>query len=262
MKKLIITSASVLVFCINAFADKKANKDTNELINLQNEYINDSVALADTMQPLYFKVTGDFDRCIKQEKLADCTSLSDIIEYYPFNWITTYDSVEILTTCNSKQVRTIGKDEKLSKEQMLSLKQCDIGTEVFINVWYKFINTFNDDVPENHQMHVKMMIVPEKDAEYIEGYEQLITYLKLNVKDKLIRTDSKKFSGCYILFKINEQGKIKDAHISKSTGDAATDKLLLDVINKMPTWKPAENSKGKKVKQQFVFSVEQGMGGC
>ena len=32
-----------------------------------------------------------------------------------------------------------------------------------------------------------------------------------------------------------------------------TDKLLLEVINGMPKWKPAENAKGVKVKQDFEF---------
>ena len=56
-------------------------------------------------------------------------------------------------------------------------------------------------------------------------------------------------------FVVNEEGAIDKAQITQTSGDAATDKLLLDVINKMPNWKAAEDAKGKKVKQEFVLSV-------
>jgi hypothetical protein len=36
--------------------------------------------------------------------------------------------------------------------------------------------------------------------------------------------------------------------------------MLLDLIKNMPKWKPAINTNGVKVKQDFVFSV--GAGGC
>jgi len=49
--------------------------------------------------------------------------------------------------------------------------------------------------------------------------------------------------------------------LSKTSGDQKTDKLLLKAINKMPKWKPAENSDGIKVKQEFEFSVGN-CGGC
>ena len=50
--------------------------------------------------------------------------------------------------------------------------------------------------------------------------------------------------------------------VSKSSGDAATDKLLLKAITKMPKWKPAETTDGTKVKQAFEFSVNNDTPGC
>ena len=73
---------------------------------------------------------------------------------------------------------------------------------------------------------------------------------------------SKDFTQAIVSFTVNEDGKIADAIVSKSSGDAATDKLLLKAINKMPKWKPAETADGTKVKQAFEFSVSGNTKGC
>ena len=62
------------------------------------------------------------------------------------------------------------------------------------------------------------------------------------------------------MFTVNEEGDVVDAKISKTSGDLLTDKLIVEGISKMPKWKPAKNSKGEKVKQDFIFNV--GNGGC
>ena len=61
---------------------------------------------------------------------------------------------------------------------------------------------------------------------------------------------------------MTEEGKIADATISKSSGDAATDKLLLKAITKMPKWKPAQTTDGTKVTQEFEFVVYDSKSGC
>jgi len=87
-------------------------------------------------------------------------------------------------------------------------------------------------------------------------------YLKENAISKITEAASKKIKPAIVRFIINEDGAIAKAQISTTTGDDDTDKLLLEAINKMPNWKPAEDSKGKKVKQEFVLSVGPQRGGC
>jgi TonB family protein len=249
MKKLILTSVIVLFIGLTAFA--------GDIIG--NIYIGG----ADTSKPLRFEVHGRYERPIQKKKLnKECRSLSDIIAYYPVNWITSYDSVEILATCNGKAMRAMSPNDALSTEQKNILKTIDMGGELFINVWYKFVNDFNNNIPENNQIHVKFTVVPETEAEYPGGQEQLENYLKENAINKISETISKQFGKSVVIFTVDEQGETTKATISESSGDATTDKLLLDAINKMPKWKPAENSKGIKVKQEFIFYVRNGNDGC
>src|SRR4051812_9112396 len=116
MKKIILLSPIALFFGLSAFAK-----------------IGDKIS-TDTTKPLQFGVNGKYERPVKKESLIDCDSLNDIIAYYPVNWITTYDSVEILATCNGKTMRAMSANDKLSTEQKNILKTIDLGADLYINV--------------------------------------------------------------------------------------------------------------------------------
>ena len=109
-------------------------------------------------------------------------------------------------------------------------------------------------------MHFEVTVVPEIEAEFIGGHEQLTQYLKENAIDKISETDSKTMQQAIVSFTVNEKGAITNAQISTTSGDPEIDKLLMKAITRMPKWKPAENAMGIKVKQDFQFTV--GNGGC
>lgn len=111
-------------------------------------------------------------------------------------------------------------------------------------------------------IHYDVTVVPEVEAEYMTGTKELTEYLKKNAIDKISEATAKLLQPTIVSFTVNEDGKITDATVSKSSGDAATDKLLLKTINKMPNWKPAETTDGTKVKQTFEFSVNGNSKGC
>lgn len=47
-----------------------------------------------------------------------------------------------------------------------------------------------------------------------------------------------------------------------SSGKPEVDQLLVDLVNKMSKWKPAENSKGIKVRQKFQITNGKAAVGC
>ena len=136
-----------------------------------------------------------------------------------------------------------------------------MGSNIIVDVNYKYKNPVTNEI-NIHTMHAAVTLVPEIEAEYIGGYEQLRKYLKEKCIKKISELIPKQFQQGSVRFTVNEKGEIVNAEISMSSGDKAADKLLLDAINKMPKWKPAENSKGIKVKQQFQFSMGNGNDGC
>jgi TonB family protein len=112
---------------------------------------------------------------------------------------------------------------------------------------------------EDRSLNVLMTVVPESNAEYIGGYRQMYEYIRKNGIDRISVSSPKKFQKGKVRFAVGEQGQVMNARLTESSGDPKTDKLLLETIQGMPDWKPAESS-GVNVMQEFVFSV--GTGGC
>jgi TonB family protein len=213
-------------------------------------------------QDLSYDVRVRYTHPVLMEKLNDAQLLSDFIADYPTNWVNDYASVEISATNAGKTMKAFGMNQTLNSTQKDILKKADLGTDIVIDVAYKYKNSVTNNI-ENRSMHVSMTLVPEVEAAFVGGYQQLTKYLKETVINQISETIPKEFQAGIVIFTINEQGEIANSQISKTSGDTKTDKLLLEAINNMPKWKPAENSKGIKVKQQFAFNVGRvGKGGC
>lgn len=243
MKKLILTSATILSFVFGAFAQD------NELS---------------------YELRGKYSRPLKKEQLAGVSFVHDMIVAYPANWISSYVSVEIEATCNGKSQKAMGKNDALSPEQKNILSRTDLGSDVVIKVKY----IYNDPVThaiENNVMRVSFTIVPEIEAGYQGGRAQLTKYLKTKgIQNMPGSSFNPNLIGPRLLpqytavrFTINPAGQVEQARIFHASLDPKRDLLLLDAIRQMPKWKPAENSKGEKVKQDFELLLGNGFGdGC
>lgn len=210
-------------------------------------------------QNLTYEVHGKYLRSIKKEKLNKANFVHDIIPYYPAQWIMSYVSVEILTTCDDKAMMATSKSDNLSTEQKKILNAVDLGTDIVINITYKYKNPVTDNI-DIGTMNYSATLVPEFEAEYSGGHQKMTQYLEENAINKISDTTSKQIQQVIVRFTVNEEGEIANAQIFKKSGDPKIDQLLLDVITKMPKWKPAEDPKGIKVQQEFEFSA--GNVGC
>lgn len=92
----------------------------------------------------------------------------------------------------------------------------------------------------------------EVKASFPGGDEPMMSYIKETVINKIYEASSTPRSSippATIVFSVNEGGIITDAKISASSKDPKIE-LFLDAIHRVPTWKPAENAEGMKVKQE------------
>lgn len=212
-------------------------------------------------QDLNFSVQGKYAHPITMEKIIKARSMSDIIPYYPSSWIDSYISSEISVISNGIPYTASSSNDILSEDQLMMLGSLDFGDEIVINIRYKRENTFNIETGNGH-MHYSATLVPDTEAQYSEGYDQLSQYIKRNAIVKISEDESKDMQQTVVRFAVNEKGEITDALISKSSGNAGIDKILLDVINEMPDWNPASDSQGIMVRQEFEFTVWGGGEGC
>ena len=172
--------------------------------------------------------------------------------------------VEISATSNGKTLSAQNTSDKLTSEQKNILTTADLGTDIRIKIQFNYKNQSDDSFGSRSGIKEgvsTVTVVPDTEAEYPGGHKEITEYFTKNVIDKIAApSTSQKIQNAIVRFTINEEGKIVDAKISRTSTDPYIDKLLLDATAKMPKWKPAENSKGIKVKQEFVIPF--GGGGC
>lgn len=210
-------------------------------------------------QDLRYSVHGKYTHPITKEKLSDARSMSDVIPYYPSSWIDSYISAEISAISSGNTQTAASSNDIFSEEQIKMLSSLDFGDEIVIDIKYHRKSTVTN---ETGNMNYSATVIPETEAEYSDGYEQLTQYIKRNAIDKISVEDTKDLQQAVVRFTINEEGKITGAQISKSSGIPGVDKLLLEVINDMPEWRPATDSQGAKVKQEFEFTLSGPNDGC
>ncbi len=212
-----------------------------------------------TAQDLRYEVRGKYTRGVSLEKLQAPKTMMDIRPGYPSSMIEEYTSTEISVMSDGQIRKASGRNERLSEAQQNLLRTADIGSDIEVNIGYIHQNPVTL-FPDVRKMHFVITVVPEVEASYPGGYEELSLYLQVNAIEKIPAEMSKEMNPVIILFTVSEEGKISDARVSESSADPDIDLLLLNAIRKMPDWKPAVNAEGKRVGQEFQFSV--GNVGC
>jgi hypothetical protein len=180
-----------------------------------------------------------------------------------YNMVIDYESVQIIATCYGKTLTARGNGDALSFEQKNILNMADAGSDLVIKIRFRFkpgktaASMITREVVEGN---LTLTVLPEIEAEFPGGYLQVADYFKKTLKEK---TGKSKAENASIKFTVGENGVAANARIGISSGNIKTDKILLEAITNMPKWKPAKNSKGIAVKQEFhVMLGAQPADGC
>lgn len=206
---------------------------------------------------LSYVVREKQNRTIVKGELEKAKSIEDLIPNYPSSWITDYVSVEVTTISNGETRTAASPNDILSREQKELLQSAKMSADLIIDVKYKSKNGANNKM-ETNEMNVLMTVIPDVQAKYIGGYEVMIQYLKENSKKAVSKIKLEQFQQLTVTFTVNEQGSTENARMIQASGNAEVDQLLMDVLHGMPKWKPAENSKGEQVKQDFELRIGSG----
>lgn len=267
MKNRIKIIAVAITLCgITAFSlfqnPQNCNKNKPIIVDLSEKDSIKSNSIANGSEVFYY-VESRYKQKVTFENLKKANSISEIIPYFPSNWITNYVSVDISTVNNEQEITAVSHSNLLSEEQKSILDAAEISSVIHINVKYKSENAATGII-EIREMNVSLTVIPDKEAEYIGGYDQMIEYLKDNSIDELEASKVDLFQRLSIIFTVNEKGQTENIKLNNTSGDKEVDGLLMELIDKMPKWEPAQNADGQTVKQEFefVFSLGSGMYGC
>jgi hypothetical protein len=190
---------------------------------------------------------------IQEAKLDKINTLTDLDKLYPASWVREYISVEISAYKNGIQTKASGISDVLNQEQKELIRLADLSSDIAVIVTYIPNNSLKNNPAKQYDF--KVTIMPDKNAIYSEGVEQLNQYLQEN---SIANIKAGSFTGydlTAIKFTITEQGDISDIKVAMPSKDTKIDKMLVEAISKMPSWKPAAFSNGLKVKQDFVLTI-------
>ena len=237
-----------------------------------------------------FEYSGRFNPQVKKEKLNEVNLVSEItpefwqkiqLEYferqkldllrktdftqvnavnpkdYNYNKIVDYVSVEISGSGNGKVMSAQSLGNQLTREQKQILQTADLGTDINIKINFKFKNQAVKSAGTENEIcegNLAVAVVPETEAEYPGGFVQLSDYFNKNVFSKISGDSATdKILNASVKFTINEDGRITNTKISRTSTDPQIDKMILEQTAKMPKWIAAKNSEGVKIKQEFTI---------
>lgn len=247
-------------------------------------------------QSASFEYAGRRNPSVKKEKLNAVNSISDIVPdvwyrlglpykvreelehrrkmdelgcfiFYPqgynYNRLIEYVAVEIAVKSNDKVVTSQSTSDKLTIEQKAILSTADSDSDIRIKIKFRYKNGIAGNKPDDKVLAGGLIVtvVPATEAEYPGGFKQLTAYLTENIisaiKDK---SASDKLQQATVKFTVNEQGRAENIKVMRVAADPETDKLVLDAIKKMPSWKPAKDANGNAIEQKI--SIPFGADGC
>jgi hypothetical protein len=212
-------------------------------------------------QDLSYEVRKTYTRSIHQEKARTAASMADLMSGYPSSWITEYISVEVSGTCEGNMMRAAGVNDTLNAAQMRILKTTDLGTDLIVNIAYSKLNAVTGE-KETRNLNYQATVIPDSEAEYTGGSQEMNQYLRENAILKIGESASKQLKQAVVRFTITEKGEIANAQMAMPSGDPVIDGILLEAIIHMPQWKPAVTANGLYVEQVFEFFVGTAINGC
>lgn len=200
---------------------------------------------------------------ITKTAILKATSITDFFPEEHVQRIISYGETSLVLVKYERESdeREYSVGPLLSDAQRKILESADYSTSFNIRAVCKQ-HSPETGILENSVYNPHFTIVPEKQAEYTEGKEALINYLKENsTKEKAIAQSREKLRPAKIYFTITKDGKISNVKLGNHSGYEIIDAKMMKLITNMPgNWQPAENEKREKVDQELVVSY--GLEGC
>ncbi len=94
----------------------------------------------------------------------------------------------------------------------------------------------------------------DQEAEYIGGTEAMAKFFHENLKYPKSLIEKNAEGKVYVEFTVEKNGKILDVHVLRGSEFEEFNTLAVDLIKKMPKWKPAVKN-GKKVSSKMCLPV-------
>lgn len=213
-----------------------------------------------TVVNFVYDVDSRFLATITKEDLHNAKSIIDIVPKKATKSLQSYQKVRVSILTDGKDKMEVGVGETLNPAQLELIQSIDYSTNFYIEA--DCLNkTAQLGALVNYDLVYYMTVIPETEAEYRDGHDALIDYLKENSKSEAVSVDMRQLQPGKVNFIVTKDGGIGAVTLESTSGYNSIDKKMINLIKSMPgTWEPATNEKGERVDQELVFSF--GMMGC
>lgn len=265
-KSILISSAILITFSLTAFGfmnlgaakieQKKTSCSKTAIVNP--DFVNTSYS--QIAPEFVYNVDTRFITTISKEKLDQAKSIIDILPTEETKTKEDYKNVRIAVLDKNKGKSIVGENEFLTLKQLKLLESTTYASNICIKSLCKNKNEVTGEM-ENYELVYYITIVPTQMAEFRDGNDALINYLKENSKDEIAIVTKDKLKFGQLNFTVTAKGTIAKVKLLSTSGYATIDERFVELIKNMPEkWNPAQNAKGQNVDQEFVFFF--GLEGC
>jgi len=204
-------------------------------------------------------INGDVNKELRQRKSYDYTNGFNTYEKDNYTNLIDFISSEITVISNKKATSILNTSLLLSSQQKLLLNNADLNSDINIKIKFKIKKQSYDSpefVSKIETGEINIAVIPDQEAEFPGGYKQATAYLTNNFINVF---GAKKAAAIDAKFTVNEIGQIINVQLMYLAKDNKINMLIIDVLKKMPKWKPAMILNGIKVSQEFYVAFG---GGC
>jgi hypothetical protein len=246
MKHYLLLSG--LLLSLSLFSQDKNSNSINEVSDSFKRIAQDCMESND----IKFDIKKTFvPFTISKSDLNVAVTVKDLRPIYNPAWIREFISVTVSATINGTKKQSISKSDKLSKEQLSIMNMADVQSPISLVIKYIPENTLVNN--SEKEIDYTFIVSPEKEAQFNGGKKEMELYLKEKIINKLTTENFDNQTFASVVFEVNTLGEIINAKLSNSSKNENTDQILLESIQSMPNWTPAEYKNGKKEIQKFAF---------
>jgi hypothetical protein len=267
---------SILIFCaalatfslmalgyvntIHSEADRKCNSEREKLVVVD--------AFKTSMdklvfRELYYDVNSRFIATVTKEDVVNAKSIIDILPEKATYSNVSYRNVKvtILSEENVEGERSEGgEDEMLNDAQTKLLQSIEYSNNIFIYADYQSKNEYTGEIVSNYMTYY-ISVIPEKEAEFKNGHEKLIEYIKSYNQEKTKSIGQDQVKPGRVKFTITDRGEITDITLTSTSGHDSIDESMIKMVASLQgEWEPAKNLKGENVNQELILFF--GNAGC
>ena len=257
-KSILIIGTVLLTFSLTAFGyinwvDKEMDSECSTSVETELSENNAEISSEDAKgTDVLYKIDNRFLATITKEKLSTANAVSEIIPKTA-DWSTyPVQVLKVTVRHNGTETSEIGDGLVLNEAQIKLLRSAKYNDNFSLNASCKGKHKYV--YQESYDLHYVISVTPEKEAEYSQGKEELISYLMENSKAQALTVVKDLVQPGRILFTVTAEGTIGNVVLNSSSGFAFLDLRLVELLNNLPEkWEPATNDKGEYVEQDLVF---------